>query len=194
MDVGGSGLSCGPDGSLLGLREPLLQCEPARVAHQELSSVGHAGPVPQGVPRSGGLLVCVRKWSVGFIAWFSPICTNAFGQLVHGSRPPEIRAPLQVFRSCSGTQVFCRKRPAPHPTPKSPKSVAGGGSGEGTLETCPRARLLMAVSVSGPPAGSPQALPLLLWGSAFTPALEWKGSPAVFSRPRKRWGVRLCAR
>lgn len=51
----------------------------------------------------------------------------------------------------------------------------------------------MAVSVSGLPAGSPQALLLSLRGSAFTPALEGKGSPAVFSRPRMRWGICLCA-
>lgn len=91
-------------------------------------------------------------------------------------------------------QVFCRKCPALHPTATSPSLLAGEPWRSAQSRViCPRARLLMAVSVSGLPAGSPQALLLSLRGSAFTPALEGKGSPAVFSRPRMRWGVCLCA-
>lgn len=159
MDVGGSGLS-------LGLGEPPLQWEPARVAHQEPSAVGHAGPVPWGVPQTGGLLVCVVRGQ--YRAREQPVKSgeemgcglyllvfaNLHKHLWAASTRAWATCDLSIlvgFQDLLENAGFCRKRPvrkedlpAPHHTPKPPKSVGWGlGDLPQVRSVCPRARLLM---------------------------------------------------
>lgn len=128
--------------------------------------MGHAGPVPWGVPQTGGLLVCVVRGQ--YRAREQPVKSgeemgcglyllvfaNLHKHLWAASTRAWATCDLSIlvgFQDLLENAGFCRKRPvrkedlpAPHHTPKPPKSVGWGlGDLPQVRSVCPRARLLM---------------------------------------------------